>query len=66
LEDDVELFVATGPGAELVVLLDQLVSRRLGPVCVDAESGDAQWTAERLPLELPEGRQRLDLGQAND
>jgi hypothetical protein len=66
LEDDVELFVATGPGAELVVLLDQLVSRRLGPVRVDAESGDAQWTAERLPLELPEGRQRLDLGQAND
>jgi hypothetical protein len=58
--------VATGPRTELVVLLDQLVARRLGPVRVDAEGGDAERAAERLPFELPEGRQRLDLGQAND
>jgi hypothetical protein len=58
--------VAAGAAAELVVLLDQLIARLLRPVRVDAEGADAERTPQRLPLELAEGRQRLDLVEPND
>jgi hypothetical protein len=48
------------------VLLDQLVAGVLGPVGVDPERSDTEWTPQRLPLQLAEGRQRLDLVEADD
>jgi hypothetical protein len=65
-EDDVDLLVMPRGAAELVVLLDQLIARVLGPVGVDAEGGDAQRPAQGLPLQLAEGRQRLDLVETDD
>jgi hypothetical protein len=58
--------VPTRPGSKLVVLLDQLVARRFRPVRVDPEGGDSERPSQRLPLELAEGRQRLDLVETND
>ena len=49
-EDDVELLVPAGSGSKLVVVLDQLVSWRRGPVGVDPERGDAERSSQRLPL----------------
>ena len=66
VEDDVQLLVPPGTAAELVVLLDQLVARRLGPVGVDPERAYAERPPERLPLELAESGQRLDVGEADD
>jgi len=57
--------VAAGTVPELVVALDQLVSRRLGPIRVDAERTYPERPSQRLPLEVAERRQRLDLGQAD-
>jgi hypothetical protein len=51
---------------ELVVLFDQLVARLLRPVGVDAECPHSQRSPQRLPLELAERRQRLDLVEADD
>jgi hypothetical protein len=58
--------VAARSAAELVVLLDQLIAGLLRPVRVDAEGADPEGTPERLPLELAEGRQRLDLIEPDD
>jgi hypothetical protein len=58
--------VLAGAGAELVVFLDQLVACLLGPVGVDPEGGYSQRPSKRLPLELAERRQRLDLAKADD
>jgi len=58
--------VSPGACSELVVLLDQLVARLLGPVGVDAEGSDAQRPPQRFPLQLAEGRQRLDLVEPDD
>jgi hypothetical protein len=55
-----------GAGAQLVVLLDQLVARLLCPVGVDAERGDTQRPAQRLPLQLAEARERLDFVETDD
>jgi hypothetical protein len=52
--------------AELVVLLNQLVARLLCPVGVDAERGNTQRPAQRLPLQLAEGRERLDFVETDD
>jgi hypothetical protein len=43
------------------VVLDHLVADLLGPVGIDAERRDAEGPPQRLPLELSEARQGLDL-----
>jgi hypothetical protein len=48
------------------VLLDQLVAGLLRPVRVDAERADAERTPQRLPLELAEARQGVDLVEPDD
>jgi hypothetical protein len=58
--------VPSGGVAQLVVLLDQLVTCLLRPVGVDAERSDTQRPAQRLPLQLAEGRQRLDFVETDD
>jgi hypothetical protein len=58
--------VPPGAGAKFVVLFDQLVPWLLRPVGVDAERSDAQRPAQRLPLQLAEGRQRLDFVETDD
>jgi hypothetical protein len=52
--------------AELVVVLDDLVARPLGPVGIDAERGDAERAPERLPLELSEARKGVDFVEPDD
>jgi hypothetical protein len=58
--------MASGGRAELVVLLDQLVSGVFRPVGVDTEGGYAERPPKRLPLERAERRQRLDLVETDD
>ena len=65
-DHDVQLLVVAGARSELVVLLDQLVTWALGPVGVDPERRHAERTPQRLPLELAERRQRLDLVEPDD
>jgi hypothetical protein len=48
------------------VVLDHLVAGMLSPVGIDAERGDSERPPQRLPLELSEARQGLDLVEPDD
>jgi hypothetical protein len=52
------------PVLRLGVILDDLVAGFGGGVRVDAECGDAERSADRLPRERPEYRDALDIVEA--